>query len=143
MSIKCRFPVRRPFFASIAGSTEGPGVIGTDWYGRPVATYEVKTIADHEVLVVEYVSAGVVRGSVPYPSENMNDFGEVGFIAEDGSQCSHLLPFLRNEPGAVLFASQSICLYVPSNAVFFVKVPLIGDQSGGAKIDVSGYTITA
>ncbi|MBL4903587.1 hypothetical protein JYT30_01025 [Desulfotalea psychrophila] len=142
MSTENKFPIRIPFFASVIGSIEEPGVMGKDWYGLPVSTYEVKTIAAGEMLVVKHVSAGVVRGNVPYPTENINDLGEIGFIADNGDRCSHLLPFTRKEPGALLFTSQSICLYVPSNAILFVSVPLIGDQSGGAKIDVSGYSVT-
>ena len=141
MENKCNFPQRTPFFASIAGSTEEPGVPGTDWYGRPIATYELQTVPADEVLVVEYVSAGVMRGSVPYPVENMNDLGQIGFTTGDGKHYVHTISFERSEPGAILYASQTIRLYVPSNAVLFVTVPLIDDQSGGAKIDVSGYTL--
>ena len=141
MEHKYRFPQRRPFFTSIAGSTEGPGVPGKDWYGRSIATYELQTVPADEILVVEYVSAGVMRGSVPYPAENMNDLGEIGFTTVGGKQCVHAIPFVRSEPSAILYASWTIRLYVPPNAVFFVSVPLIGDQSGGAKIDVSGYIL--
>ena len=48
---------------------------------------------------------------------------------------------MRNEPGAILHASQAIRLYIPSEASLFVSVPLIGQQSGGAKVDVSGFSL--
>ena len=141
MEHNCRYPQRRPFFAAIDGSTEGPGVPGTDWYGHPVVTYELWTVPTDEAGVVEYVSAGVMRGSTPYPLENVHDLGEIGFTTTDGKKCVHTIAFERSEPGAILYASQAICLYVPSNAVLFVALPLIGDQSGGAKVAASGYTL--
>ncbi len=136
-----KFTRRSPFFVSVAGSTEEPGILGTDWYDQPIATYELQTIAADEILIVEYVSAGIMRGSVPYPTENINDLGEIGFTTADGMKRVHTIPFLRSEPGSILYTSQAIRLYVPSCSVLFVAVPLIGDQSGGAKIDISGYTL--
>ncbi len=141
MEHEYKFPQRSPFFTSIAGSIDEPGIPGTNWYGHPIATYELQTVTADEILVVEYISAGVMCGSVPYPVENLNDLGEIGFKTAAGKKSVHSIPFARSEPGAILHVSQTIHLYVPSNSVLFVAVPLIDNQSGGAKIDVSGYTL--
>jgi len=125
---------------------EDTGITGTDGYGRAIATDQVQTVAAKEILVVEYISAGVERGSVSYPAGNMNDLGEIGYTTTDGQRYLHSIPFERTvfersgESIDFLHASQAICLYVPSRATLFVSVPLIADQTGGAKIDVSGYT---
>jgi hypothetical protein len=141
--LKYKHPSQKPipFFRSISGSTEGPGVFGEDWYGHPISLYEVYTVPKSEMLIVEYVSAGVMRGSEPYPAENINDVGEIGFTTVDGDRFEHTIYFVRNEPGGILHASQAIRLYVPSKASLFVSVPLIGQQSGGAKVDVSGFKL--
>ena len=78
---------------------------------------------------------------MPYPSENTNDYGAVGYELDRGFY--HTIPFVRSEPGGVLQANQMMRLYVPSNAKVVVKVPVIPNQTGGADVNVSGYYLKA
>ena len=131
-------PGSYPVFKSISGSTEGPGQFGTIFYDKPICAYEVFTVPTDRVFVLEYVSAVVTRGnSFPYPSENKNDYGAVGY--ELDNDFYHTIPFARSEPGGILQASQMMRLYIPSNARVVVKVPVIQNQTGGAEVNVSGY----
>jgi hypothetical protein len=130
---------REPVFYTAGGSTHEPGVFEQIFDGRPVSAYEVFRVKRGRLFVLEYVSASVTRSSsIPYPPENLNDYGAVGYKLRDADHF-HFLPFTRSEPGGILFASQAIRLYIPGNAQVVVKVPLIPDQSGGAFVNVSGY----
>lgn len=136
-------PGRDPVFKSISGSTEGPGQFGSINYGQPISAYEVFTVPSDRIFVLEHASAVVTRGnSMPYPSDNMNDYGAVGYELDTGAHF-HTLPFIRSEPGGVLQASMAMRIYIPSNARVVVKVPVIPDQSGGAEVNVSGYYLRA
>lgn len=131
---------REPVFKNISGSTEGPGVIGEIFMGRPACAYAVFQVPAKRIFVLEYVSAVVIRGSIPYPPEYMGDYGAVGYTLA-GSDHFHFIPFSRSEPNGALIASQAISIYIPANAQVVVKVPIIPGQSGGASVDVSGYYI--
>lgn len=131
-------PGKEPVFKSLSGSTEIPGQFGSINYDQPVSSYEVFTVPTDRVFVLQHVSAVVTRGNLPYPTENMNDYGAVGYEL-DNDACFHTIPFIRSEPGGVLQASQMIRIYIPSNARVVVKVPMITNQSGGAEVNVSGY----
>jgi len=131
---------KQPVFRSISGSTQIPGVMGTIFQGRRVSAYTVFTVTPNMLFVMEHVSAAVYRGPIPYPPENSNDFGAVGF--KIGTQEHfHFVPFFRSEPDGMLVTSQSLRLHIPENAQVIVKVPLIPNQSGGASVQVSGYYI--
>lgn len=129
---------REPVFKNIQGSTEDPGQFGTIEYGQPVSAYEVFTVPANKIFVLLHVSAVVTRGSMPYPQENMNDYGAAGYEL-DGGKFFHNVPFIRSEPGGVLMASFRIRIDIPSGAHVIVKVPVIPEQSGGADINVSGF----
>lgn len=134
---------KSPVFESITGSTEEPGVLETIFMDRPVSVYEVFTVPEDRIFVLEYISAVVTRGDgLGYPSEYMNDYGEAGFVVDD-HHCFHTVPFTRSEPGGMLHSSQTIRLYIPARARVVVKVPLVPNQSGGATIRVSGYYINS
>ena len=136
-------PGRRPVFKSISGSTEDPGQFGSINYDQPISAYEVFTVPDNRIFVLEHVSAVVTKGNnLPYPPENMNDYGAVGYELDSGN-FYHTIPFSRSEPGGVLQASLMVRLYIPPNASVVVKVPIIPNQSGGAEANVSGYYLKA
>ncbi len=129
-----------PVFKNISGSTDDPGQFGTINYGQRISAYEVFTVPSDRIFVLEYVSAVVMRGSIPYPPENLNDHGAVGYTADNNSAGHfHAIPFIRSEPGGMLRTSQAIRIHIPPNATVIVKVPVISNQSGGADINVSGY----
>ena len=134
---------RDPVFKSLTGSTLDPGQFGTINFDQPISAYDVFTVPEGRTFVLEHVSAVVTRGSqLPYPSENMNDYGAVGYELNN-QYYFHSIPFFRSEPGGVLQASQMIRIYIPSNSHVVVKVPVIPNQSGGAEVNVSGYYINA
>ena len=131
---------RKPFYKSVMGSTESPGVIRQDWYGNLISTYDIITVEHDEMLVIKYLSAGVIR-ALPYPIENKNDLGSISFETNDGNELVHTIPFERSEPGGILHTNQLLSIYIPSSASLRVSVPIIENQSGGARIDVSGYVL--
>lgn len=134
-------PGKDPVFKTVGGSTQNPGQFGSIEFGQPIAAYEVFTVPADKVFVLEHVSAAVTRGNIPYPPENINDYGAAGFELDDG-KFFHNVPFIRSEPGGVLMASFAMRMNIPSNARVIVKVPVIADQSGGADINVSGYYLS-
>ncbi|MES9991903.1 MAG: hypothetical protein ABW098_08115 [Candidatus Thiodiazotropha sp.] len=135
-------PGRDPVFKSISGSVQDPGQFGSISYGQSISAYEVFTVPADRIFVLEHASAVVTRGdAIPYPSDNMNDYGAVGYELDTGAHF-HSMPFIRSEPGGVLQASMAIRIYIPSNARVVVKVPLVENQSGGSEVNVSGYYLS-
>ena len=142
-------PGREPVFKRISGSTEDPGVVGQIFYERKIVAYEVFTVPHDRIFVLEHVSAVIIRSypggpPAPYPSDRMNDYGAVGYVLDD-SDFFHFIPFSRSEigsePNEALLCSQSMHIYIPSNARVIVKVPALPIESGGAEAVVSGYYI--
>jgi len=145
-------------FFKAHGSTEGPGVTGTIFMGRPVSAYTISTpIAAGHRFVIEYISAVITHGNQVFPAEYMNLYGAVGFQPGKGTpprtaeeiakgipdEGFHFLPFTRSEPFGMLVASQSLNLSCPHGSQMVVKVPMLPNQSGGAEINISGYFTTA
>lgn len=148
----------QPAFFSVSGSTEGPGVPETVFFDRAVCAYKLGAqIKPGYRFVIEYVSAAITRGSHPWPEGDTNLYGCVGFRLAPTSTGStpdeinagllneafHFLPFRPSEPSGLLIASQGLHLSCPSGREIVVMVPLIPGQSGGAKINVSGYFTSA
>jgi len=131
-------PGTHPVFEKINGSTQTPGVFGTINFNQPVSAYEIFTVPANHTFVLEHVSAVVTRANFPYPPENMNDYGAVGYEL-NGASFYHSIAFIRNEPAGNLQASHAIRIYIPAMAKVSVKVPIIPNQTGGAEANVSGY----
>ena len=130
------------FYTMSSDIAASPGVEGgLIFYNRSIVTFEVFEVPSDRVFVLQYVSALITRGeSIPYPADYLNDYGAVGY-KEGDNEYIHTIPFVRSEPNGMLHASQAITINIPANATVLVKSPKIPNQTGGAKVNVSGYYI--